>query len=229
MLSFIETKIFRIQPLSNYTPLNKCFISNVKNLLYNRRNFTFFGVVMIYLKAANFEDIEKEWAFVHDTPLNENGFENNFSGIERKDFDQALQIIINNSKGLDLPKGYVPQTVYYLWCDNPEDFTNSSPCPVPAKNFPIIIGEFNLRHHLCESLINGSGHVGQFIKKEFRGMGFCTKGLQLLIEKARQIVPEEELYMHCNSNNTASLKVMLKNGGVIHHQNENGIFVRIKL
>lgn len=67
------------------------------------------------------------------------------------------------------------------------------------------------------------------VEKEFRGRGYCTQGLKMIIEEARKIVPENELYLHCNSDNAASLKVMLKNGGVIHHQNEDGFFVRIKL
>ena len=71
--------------------------------------------------------------------------------------------------------------------------------------------------------------MGQFIKKEFRGKGYCTEGLRLLIEEAKKVVPEKELYLHCNLDNPASLKVMLKNGGVIHHKNENGFFVRINL
>jgi predicted acetyltransferase len=50
-----------------------------------------------------------------------------------------------------------------------------------------------------------------------------------LIEEARKIVPEDELYMHCNSDNLASLKVMLKNGGIIHHKDESGFYIRIKL
>ena len=59
--------------------------------------------------------------------------------------------------------------------------------------------------------------------------GYCTQGLKLLIEEARKIVPENELYLHCNIDNPASLKVMLKNGGVIHHKGQSGYYVRIKL
>ena len=61
------------------------------------------------------------------------------------------------------------------------------------------------------------------------GNGYCTQGLKLLIEEARKIVPENELYLHCNIDNPASLRVMIKNGGVIHHKDQDGYFVRIKL
>jgi predicted acetyltransferase len=50
-----------------------------------------------------------------------------------------------------------------------------------------------------------------------------------LIEEEKKIVPENELYLHCNIDNPASLRVMIKNGGVIHHKDQSGYYVRIKL
>lgn len=167
---------------------------------------------MLYLKPANLEDVEKEWKFVAAVPEDENGFTNSNHNISFEDFQNtALPAMINFSKGIGLPQGYVPETFYFLWDDD------------------VIVGEFRIRHHLTPALENFSGHIGQFIAKEFRDRGYCTQGLKMIIEEARKIVPENELYLHCNSDNAASLKVMLKNGGVIHHQNESGFFVRIKL
>lgn len=172
---------------------------------------------MIYLKSANTADIKEEYEFISRQPADENGFINNYAGISFEDFEKsALPEMINFSKGIGLPEGYVAETFYFLWTDEEGE---------KAK----IAGEFHLRHHLTPALENYSGHVGQFIAKEYRGRGYCTKGLGLLIEEAKKIVPENELYLHCNSDNEASLKVMLKNGGVIHHQNKDGFFVRIKL
>lgn len=48
------------------------------------------------------------------------------------------------------------------------------------------------------------------------------------IEKEHAFVANE-LYLHCNIDNPASLRVMIKNGGVIHHKDQDGYFVRIKL
>lgn len=167
---------------------------------------------MLYLKPANLKDVEKEWKFVAAVPEDENGFTNSNHNISFEDFQNtALPAMINFSKGIGLPQGYVPETFYFLWDDD------------------VIVGEFRIRHHLTPALESFSGHIGQFIAKEFRGRGYCTQGLKMIIEEARKIVPEKELYLHCNSDNAASLKVMLKNGGVIHHQNEDGVFVRIKL
>ena len=161
------------------------------------------------LKAANTEDIEAEFLFVRDIPEDENGYINVNHGISREDFDDALDIIIANSKGRRLPEGYVPATTYYLW-DN-----------------DTIVGEFQLRHHLCESLINGSGHIGYYIAPSFRGKGYAGAGLKLLLHEARDIVPESEFYLHVFKSNPASLKVMLRNGGRIHHETDDSYFVRI--
>ena len=182
---------------------------------------------MLYLKAANTDDIEAEHRFVAAIPPDENGFQNAFSGISLEEFRaDALPQMISWSQGRNLPQGFVPETFYFLWDDGRRAGTGTG---AELQHSPFIVGEMRLRHHLCPALERGSGHVGQFIQKEFRGRGYCTEGLRLLIEQARSIVPEKELYLHCNLDNPASLRVMLKNGGIIHHKNGDGYFVRIKL
>lgn len=165
---------------------------------------------MLFLKAANTQDIEKEYLFVRDIPTDENGYINDYNGISRKDFDDALDCLIANSKGERLPEGYVPATTYFLWDD------------------ATIVGQFQLRHYLCKSLINGSGHIGYYIAPEYRGNGYATSGLALLLREARDIVPEDEIYLHVFKCNPASLRVMLKNGGKISSENNVSYFVRIK-
>ena len=164
---------------------------------------------MLHLRKANRNDTEKEYLFVRDIPEDENGYINPYHGISREAFDEALGVIIANSEGKLLPEGYVPATTYYLWDDG------------------TIVGEFQLRHHLCESLVNGSGHIGYYIAPQFRGKGYASAGLKLLIGEAVKIVPEDEIYLHAFRSNPASLRVMLKNGGIIHHETADGYFVRI--
>ncbi len=165
---------------------------------------------MLYLKAANYEDIEKEWLFQREIPSEENSFINEYNNISREDFNKAIETIIAQSKGLQLPEGYVPQTIYYLWNDD------------------IIVGEFHIRHYLCESLINGAGHIGYYIAPEYRKRGYATQGLRLALSIAENIIPEDEIYLRTDKYNTASLKVMFSNGGYIHHEDEIKYYVRIK-
>ena len=165
---------------------------------------------MIRLKKANTEDFEKEWRFVRDMPADENGLTNAWPGVSREEFEnRALPCMLKFAEGKDLPEGYVPETFYYLWQDDE------------------IAGEFRIRHHLCESLRTGAGHIGYFIAKPFRGQGLGTKGLRLTLEEAHRIVPEEEIYLRVNLDNPASLHVMLNNGGRVAGRDEGHYFVRI--
>ena len=166
---------------------------------------------MLYLKEANLEDLEKEYAFVRDMPADENGLTNVWHGVSREDFAlHALPETIAWARGEGLPPGYVPETFYFLWDDNE------------------IVGQFRLRHHLCDSLRSGAGHLGYFIHPSHRGKGFGTTGLRLVLLVGREIIPEDSFYLRVNRDNPASLRVMLHNGGRIHHEDEDKFYVRIK-
>lgn len=166
---------------------------------------------MLYLKEANLEDIEKEYLFVRDIPIDENGFINEWHGISHDEFEEkALKPMIAFSKGDMLPEEYVPETVLFLWNDDE------------------VVGQFRIRHYLCESLIEGAGHIGYYIDKPFRGRGYAKEGLRLALQMAKKIIPEDEIYLRVNKNNLASLHVMLSNGGYIHHKDEYKYYVRIR-
>ncbi|MBO4728753.1 MAG: hypothetical protein J5631_10065, partial [Spirochaetaceae bacterium] len=73
---------------------------------------------MLYLKPANFDDIEKEHSFVAEAPADENGFINDFSGISLEMFKSVvLPQMICWSQGKNLPENFVPETFYFLWSD----------------------------------------------------------------------------------------------------------------
>ena len=167
---------------------------------------------MLYLKAVNWEDIEQEYIFTTEQPADENGFTNKYEGVSREEFEKVvLPRLINNSKGIDLPEGHVPGTEFFLWEDDK------------------IVGLFRIRHELNDFLREGAGHIGYGIKKEYRGKGYATKGLSLTIEKAREIIKEDEIYMSVHKDNPASLQVQLKNGAYIHHEDDKEYYTRIKL
>lgn len=166
---------------------------------------------MLFLREANLEDIEKEFELITITPEDENGFTNPNFGCSKEDFkNKILPNYIKVSKGIDLPENWVPGTEYFLWDDEQ------------------IVGLFRIRHFLNDFLATGPGHIGYSIRKEFRGKGYASRGLALTIQKAWKIIPENEIYMSVSKTNTASLKVQLKNGAYIHHEDENEIFTRIK-
>ena len=147
---------------------------------------------MLILKPANYENIEKEWLFQRSIPVDENGFLNDYNDISREDFDSALETIIAQSKGEKLPEGYVPQTVYYLWNDDN------------------IVGTFHFRHYLCQSLIEGSGHIGYYISPEYREKGVAKTLVTLLKNETfqRGAIP----YYGTSLSNLASWKTALSSG-----------------
>ncbi len=100
---------------------------------------------LLYLKEANYQDIEKEFLFVRDMPADENGLTNKWNGVSREDFERkTIPEMINFSKGINLPEGLVPETFLFLWDDEK------------------IVGQFRIRHYLCESLKVGGGSYWLF-------------------------------------------------------------------
>lgn len=167
---------------------------------------------MIYIKKANMEDTEKEFQFISSQPKNENGFINEFHGVNKEAFSKKmLPRIISYSEGKNLPLGYIPETYYFLWDDEE------------------IVGLFKLRHCLNNFLRNGAGHIGYGIDSKHRGKGYASKGLALLIEEAKEIIEEDEIYLSCHKSNLASLKVQMNNGAYLHHSNERQNYTRIKI
>ncbi|MBQ2698013.1 MAG: GNAT family N-acetyltransferase [Clostridia bacterium] len=167
---------------------------------------------MLKLKPAGSGDLQKEWRFVHALPADENGYLNDWHGISWEEYEQtALPQLLASSRGEGLPEGYVPETFFFLWEEEE------------------IVGQFRFRHHLTEALREGAGHIGYTIAPAHRGKGYATKGLRLMLDHAASRVPEEEIHLRCERDNAASLRVMLKCGGRLHHQDEEKNYVRIPL
>lgn len=167
---------------------------------------------MLYLKEANLEDWKKEYEAIKQMPQNENGFENKYYDKTEKEFkEQVIPELIEHSKGIGLPKGYVPDTYYFLWDDDK------------------IVGLFKIRHYLNEFLANGPGHIGYSILSDFRGNGYATKGLKLAIDKCKKIICEDEIYLSVHKDNPISLKVQKNNGAYIVGETEKEYLTRIKI
>ncbi len=109
-----------------------------------------------------------------------------------------------------MPDWFVPETYYYLWDDH------------------VLVGEFRIRHYLTDTLKTGAGHIGYSIKKELRGQGYGTKGLAMILDLARTIIPEDEIYLRVLKNNIPSFKAITNNDAYIASEDETHYFMRIK-
>lgn len=167
---------------------------------------------MLYLKEANIEDAVKEYEAISRIPAFENGFGNVFYNMTKEEFIQkglAKMISFSTEKMLRFDR--VPETYFFLWDDD------------------VIVGLFKIRHYLNDSLRDGAGHIGYGILRQYRGRHYATRGLALALEKCRELVREDEVYLACFKNNVASVRTMLNNGARIVRDDGEIYYTRIPL
>ena len=93
-----------------------------------------------------------------------------------------------------------------------------------------LVGLIDVRHSLdTDFFLRYGGHIGYAVREGERGKGYATSGLALAVEEARRIIPEDEVYLSCHKNNPASLRVQLKGGAYIHHEDDEEYYTRIPL
>ena len=155
-------------------------------------------------------DPDRTYALFEKFPADENGFENPAAGMGRVAFADYVQGLRNEAAGIGLKPGWVPATKYILVNDQGE-----------------YVGIFNLRHELNDALREGAGHIGYGIAPEWRGHGYATEGLRLLLIKARDEFGIMEAYLSAHKDNPASLAVQRHLGARIDHESGTKYFTRI--
>ncbi|EEL49939.1 MULTISPECIES: GNAT family N-acetyltransferase [Bacillus cereus group] len=125
-------------------------------------------------------------------------------------FRNMVQELLDAAEGKNLPKGWVPDSTYWLVTD--------------CKK---IVGAVNIRHQLTEHLFNAGGHIGYGIRPSARQKGFATKLLALSLEKIKELDVTKVLVV-CDEWNVASEKTILHNRGLRDSDfiEENGNVVR---
>ncbi len=142
----------------------------------------------------------------------ENGFSCASYGVTWEEYQSAhIQGMMDSAAGIGLKPGRVPQTYYFLFDGDKA------------------VALFKVRHYLSDALREGAGHIGYGVRKSERGKGYATAGLTLAVEALRPVIDTDEVYLSVNKDNPASLRVMMKNGAYIHHENDEHYFTRIKL
>ena len=111
-------------------------------------------------------------------------------------FEDFVEHFSDERKGLNLPEGYVPATMFWL-IDNNE-----------------FIGRIQIRHELTEYLAGYGGHIGYYIRPPKRKMGYGKKILEMALVEAKKMGFEKVL-LTCNDDNMGSWKIIEANGGVL--------------
>lgn len=163
------------------------------------------------LRKLNQKDAYAQWQYTTALPFNENGLTNPYHGVSYEEYlKTVLPKMLSHENPVNMPDWFVPETYYYLYDED------------------VLVGEFRIRHYLTQALRIGGGHIGYSIRKDLRGKGYGGIGLSLTLEIAKQIIPEDEIYMRVNKNNIASQKVMLKNNAYLAGEDEEHYFMRVK-
>ena len=127
---------------------------------------------------------------------NENEFKNSAYGLSLEQFKSWLIEQDNWARGKKLPDGYVPQRIYWFYCDN------------------IPVGMGKIRMLLTKDSYEIGGNVGYAIGKPYRGKGYGTTFLKLLISEAKTL-NLSEILLTVEKNNPTSKHVVEKAGGAI--------------
>lgn len=108
----------------------------------------------------------------------------------------------------DPPGNFVPSTTYW-WTD--------------ADTY---LGRINLRHRLNDDLREIGGHIGYDIRPTARRRGHATAMLAAVLPRAAALGITEAL-VTCDTDNTASRKVIEANGGVLEDERGGKLRYRV--
>jgi predicted acetyltransferase len=144
----------------------------------------------------------KEQQTDHSFPLMERTYDKLSIPELEATFDDYVEKKKSESRGENLPEGWVPATTYWL-VDRGE-----------------YIGNVSIRHQLIDRLMHWGGHIGYTIRPSARGKGYGSAILELAIPKAKEL-GIERILVTCDATNTASRKIIEKNGGVLENQVPN--------
>lgn len=160
------------------------------------------SIILVQLSITDGRDV---YDMLQSIGVEENAFTNPVKGMRYEDFVVWLVQQDHWSKEEDLPQGYVGQTIFWLYDDDT----------------PVGIGK--IRHALTEHSRQIGGNIGYAISDKYRGKGYGTIILKMLLEKAKEMNVKENL-LTVEKINPASKRVIEKNGGKLINENDERWF-----
>ncbi|HMS91557.1 MAG TPA: GNAT family N-acetyltransferase [Candidatus Absconditabacterales bacterium] len=115
---------------------------------------------------------------------------------EGKTYDDFLERMNDNKKGINLKPGRVRSELYFLIDENEK-----------------IIGAEAIRYELNDELRFDAGNIGYGIRPSERKKGYATIGLTLALQKCKEAGLDKVL-LTCKKENIGSAKTIIKNGGI---------------
>ncbi|XMB86180.1 GNAT family N-acetyltransferase [Mycoplasmatota bacterium WC44] len=125
--------------------------------------------------------------------------------MEGKTFDEFLKISDNYEKDILDNPDYVGAHTYYLLRESDNK----------------LVGAISIRHELNDFLRNYGGHIGYGVRYSERERGYASIMLNLALEKCKEIGIDKVL-VTCDKENVGSAKTIVKNGGVLENEVNEG-------
>ena len=122
-----------------------------------------------------------------------NGFKNYAHQLSKVDFEKWLIDMNNSANNINLPKGYVPQIIYFIYFEN------------------IPVGIIKLRYKLNESLRNLGGHISIAIDQKYVGKGIGTIAFKKAIDILENEYNVKEIFITIRKDNISSRRMAEKN------------------
>lgn len=114
---------------------------------------------------------------------------------ENESFDAMIKRLKDRAKGKNISGFDVPSSIKWIIDDDE------------------VVGTIDLRHLLNKNYFERLGHIAYYIHPQKRRRGYATKALSLAIKWYKKM-PINKILITCYSDNEASKKVILNNGGV---------------
>ena len=165
---------------------------------------------MVYLKRLSLEDSCEIYKMLQEIAQNDNGFHNKARGMSLEQFEIWLEKELGYDNGI-LEDWMVPQSSYWLYDDKRP------------------VGYGRVRHRLNDALRENSGHIGYAIRESERGKGYGNMLLSLLLKECIGL-NIDTVQIGANTDNIASNKIILNNGGVLSRttNGKNFYFINLK-
>lgn len=126
----------------------------------------------------------------------------NYRGLDvaelRPTFAEYVAKINDEARGIGLPAGHVPHTLYWL---------------VDGDEY---IGRVDIRHELNDFLRSEGGHIGYDVRPSRRRQGYGQVGLELGLRRATELGINPVL-ITCDVTNIGSNKIIQSQGGVLEN------------
>ncbi|MCL2382618.1 MAG: GNAT family N-acetyltransferase [Oscillospiraceae bacterium] len=152
----------------------------------------------IYIRKLSKKDKEDKVLFDFVTSISneDTGFTNPWEYIEEKNsFNEWIDIMLKSSKGEYKAKCEVKKySLYWIY----------------SEDIPVGVGKVR---EPDEEEIKHYGHIGYYIDSKYRGKGYATEAVRLLVEEAKKTQKIEEVMIFIRIGNLSSRRVVEKCGG----------------